>query len=155
MFYKDKCNSICKVDKIPIDDIFDINALAQDYGPLYNIEQKKDETNDAYRNRLAGELRQQGYIIEAHEVSSGRRYDDPAQGLAGPMAGIIGAVAQAIQGKDHSPNNPERQIGDDIAVGVVVRKGKDKTESAIESIFGSLGVEAGMDLIDGMYKNKK
>ena len=134
---------------------FDQNALAREYGQYYKIEQRKDEPDYAYRSRVAGELRRQGHLIEAHEAFAGRRYDDPEQGQTGPMSGIFGAVAQAMQGIDYSPHDPERQIGDDIAAGVVVRHGRDPADSALAAIFGLLGPSAGMDLIDTMHRKGK
>ena len=141
-------------DPNSIDDKFDPNALAREYGTYYRIEQRKDEPNELYRGRVAGELRRQGRLIEAHEAYSGRRHDDPSQGPAGPMAGIFGAVTQAMQGRDYSPHDSERQIGHDITAGVVVRHGR-KADSALGAIFELLGPEAGMDLINVMYRNKK
>jgi len=71
------------------------------------------------------------------------------------MAGIIGAVAQAMQGRNYSPGDPERQIGDDLAVGVIVRAGEDPAKAAIRKIFGVLGPEAGMDFLDATQGNGK
>ena len=71
------------------------------------------------------------------------------------MAGIFGAVAQAMQGRDYSPNDPERQIGDDIAVGVLVQRGEDPVKSALAGIFGALGPEAGMDFLDALESRDK
>lgn len=134
---------------------FDRNALAREYGSYYKIGQKEGEIDDAYRSRVAGELRRQGQLIEAHEAFSGRRYDDPAQGTTGPMAGIFGAVAQAMQGREYSPHDSERQIGDDIAAGVYVQNKNDSTERLLGAIFGVLGPSAGMDLIDSMHRKDK
>lgn len=131
---------------------FDQNALAREYGSDYGIKQKKGESDYAYRSRLAGELKRQGKIIEAHEAFSGRKYDDPKQGQTGPMSGILGAVAQAMQGKKYSPYDPEQQIGDDIAAGVFVRHERGPADNALAAIFGLLGPSAGMDLIDAMHK---
>jgi len=138
-----------------IDEKFDVNALARQYGEHYEIPQQKDELDSAYRSRVAGELRRQGNVIEAHEVFSGRRHDDPNQGPTGPMAGIFGAVAQAMQGREYSPDDPERRISNDIAAGVIVRSPPDPTKEAISTLFGALGPSAGMDLIDSKYKGKK
>ena len=102
------------------DEKFDINALARQYGEHYKISQQEDEPNSAYRIRVAGELRQRGKVIEAHEAHSGKRYDDPNQGPMDPMTGIFGAVAQAMQGINYHPSNPERQIDDDLTVGIIV-----------------------------------
>jgi len=133
---------------------FNPYAMAHEYADYLGVKQGKDETEEAFKSRVAGVLRQKGSIIEAHEAFSGRRYDDPEQGPTGPMAGIFGAVAQAMQGREYSPNDPERQIGDDIAAGVLVQRGEDPTKSALATIFGALGPSAGMDLIEGLRGGK-
>lgn len=137
-----------------IDKKFDINALACSYGADYKIERRKDEPDDKYRIRVAGELRSQGYLIEAHEAFSGRRYDDPVQGPTETMVGIFGAVAQAFQNRAYSPHDLEQQMDNDIAAGVIVRSGKDQAASNIKTIFGLLGPSAGMDLLEANYNSK-
>ncbi len=71
------------------------------------------------------------------------------------MAGIFGAVAQAMQGREYSPTDPERQIGNDIAAGVLAQRGEDPTKSALAEIFGALGPSAGMDLLDALRGGDK
>ena len=63
-----------------LDEKFDINTLAQEYGTYYKIERLPEDSDYDYRSRVAGELRKQNKIIEAHEAFSGKRYDDPDQG---------------------------------------------------------------------------
>lgn len=138
-----------------IDKEFDINALACEYGKYYKITRQEDESDSAYRSRVAGELRRQGHIIEAHEAFSGRRYDDPEQGPSGAMTGIFGAVVQKLQGTEYSPDDPERQIGDDIAVGAVVRYKDNNRDSALSSLFDILGPSDGMDFLDPEHKRNK
>jgi len=104
---------------------------------------------------VAEELRRQGHIIEAHEAYSGRRYDDPTQGPTGLMVGIIGAVAQAMQGREYSPNDPERQIGDDIVAGVYVQNKDDGFTEVLRTIFDLLGPSAGMEFLNSMCRNQK
>lgn len=70
----------------------------------------------------------------------------------GPMAGIIGAVAQTMRGKDYS-NDPEQKVGDDLATGVLVQHGRDRGDDAIAAIFSLLGPEVGMDIIEGLSKS--
>ena len=135
--------------------IFDINALACESGKHYKIEKQKDESDNEYRSRVAEVLRKQGKIIEAHEAFSGRRYDDPEQGPTGPMTGIFGAIAQTTQGREYSPHDSDRRIGDDIAAGVCVQDRDDSTAKALGEIFSLLGPSAGMDLLDPRYKDKK
>lgn len=129
---------------------FDINARAREYGEYLGIPQVEDESDDRFRERVAGVLRSKGQIIEAHEVYSGRRWDDPEQGAAGPMAGITGAMAQVLNGFEYSPHDPERQIGDDIAAGIVATH-RDRTGEMIANLFDTVGPEVGMDIIDGFF----
>jgi len=139
---------------MPEDEGFDVNARARQYGEYYKIAQRKGESDGSYRLRVAAELRQQGKIVEAHEAMSGRSYDDPAQGDLGPMAGIAGAMVQALRGRELSPHDPERQLGDDCATGFLALN-PSGTDSALEAIFKSVGPGTGMDLIDAMHKDKK
>lgn len=69
------------------------------------------------------------------------------------MTGILGAVAQMMQGKSYS-SDPERKIGDDIASGVIVQN-EDHTKSALSAIFSLLGPETGMDIINGLTAKPK
>ena len=68
---------------------FNPYGLANEYAGHLGLSQKEGESDDAFKSRVAGELRSRGQIIEAHEAHSGRRYDDPEQGPTGPMAGIL------------------------------------------------------------------
>jgi hypothetical protein len=129
---------------------FDINAQAKAHGHDFGIPQGQNESDDAYRSRVAGELRQQGHIIEAHEAFAGRRYDDPEQGPLDPMTGVFGAAAQALAGRDYSLHKPERQIGDDIATGELVSSGGSPGEAAVRAMLDAFGPETGMDVIDAL-----
>ncbi|KKQ77225.1 MAG: hypothetical protein UT00_C0017G0012 [Parcubacteria group bacterium GW2011_GWA1_38_7] len=133
---------------------FNPYALAHEYAGYYGIGMNEGETEDAFKSRVAGTLRERGSIIEAHEAFSGKRWDAEDQGATGPMSGILGAVAQTMQGREYSPRDPERQIGDDIAAGVYVKQGEDPVKSALAAIFDTLGAEAGMSLIDAMTDDK-
>jgi hypothetical protein len=132
--------------------LFDRNAQARMYGEYYGMVQKDGEDDSDYRSRVAGELRRQGKLIEAHEAFSGRRWNDPEQGIAGPTAGIIGAVAQSLKGFEYSPRDPERQIGDDIAAGVVISSGPSRGEATIRMLFDTLGPAGAMDMLDAMSR---
>lgn len=101
--------------------VFDLYALSRQRAEEFGIERLEEESDENFKYRVAGLLRKQGHIIEAHEAFSGRLYDDPEQSLTGPMAGIIGVIAQAKAGREYSPDDPERQIGDDIASGVLAQ----------------------------------
>ena len=136
-----------------IDEEFDINALAREYGAYYGIEQRENESGSAYRSRVAGELRRKDMLIEAHEAFSGRTHDDPAQGPTGPMTGILGAVSQIMQRTEYPSHNPERQIGDDIAEGVV-QQGRNINNSALEATFDLLGPEDGAKFLNDLTKKR-
>ena len=134
---------------------FDPFAMARQYGEYLGIERAADESDHAYRSRVAGELHKQGSIIEAQEVASGRRWDDPEQSeTTGPMMGIIGATALAMQGICYSPGDHERQISDEIVAGVVVTAEESRSEAAIGALFDGVGVSMGMDIINALHGNK-
>jgi len=135
------------------DEKFNINGLAIEYGKHYGIERLQEESDYDYRSRVAGELRGKKHLIEAHEAFSGRRYDDPDQGVNGPMTGLMGAIVKAQQGVEYSPNDPERQIGDDLAAGIIVRF-KDDTAENLKAIFNMFGPEAGMDILETFSEKK-
>lgn len=98
--------------------------------------QQPNETDEAFRTRVSGVLRGQGHIIEAHEAYQNALYDQDENA----MTGIFGAVAQALNGKDYSPDDPQRQVGDDIAAGVVASSKKPKMDAdmllAYLALFG-------------------
>ena len=98
--------------------------LATEYAEYYGIApQGENENSSAFRSRVAGVLRDQGRIIEAHEAQQDARYEDNEQ----VMDGILGAAAQAMQGT-HYGSTGERLVGDDIAAGYLVRYPKPKLD---------------------------
>lgn len=127
---------------------FDINAEARAHGDYLGLPQKEGETDVAFRERIAGVLRGKGQIIEAHEVRTGRRYDDPEQDEMGTMVGIIGAITQEMIGHRYSPLDDERQVGDDLAVGIVATN-PDRSLDAIRAAFDLLGPELGAQFLLG------
>lgn len=93
--------------------------LATEYAEYYEIEaQGDDEPDTTFRNRVANVLRESGRLIEAHEAYQDERYEQSDN----VMGGVIGAVAQALQGTNYSGD----QIGNDIAAGVVARDNRPK-----------------------------
>ena len=63
--------------------------LATEYAEWYGIEaQGENESDSAFQNRVSGELRKAGHIIEAHEVAQNKRYDASDGDMV--MAGIAG-----------------------------------------------------------------
>ena len=96
--------------------------LATEYAQYYKITlQQEGETDEAFRRRVAGALRDMGCIIEAHEAANDARYEDDDN----VMTGIVGALAQAMQGIDYRSKG-ERQIGNDFAAGTLVQNPKPK-----------------------------
>lgn len=94
--------------------------LATEYAEYYGINpQGEGETDEAFRCRVAGELRDLGRIIEAHEAHQDASYDQNDD----VMTGIIGALAQTMQGRNYERSG-SRQVGDDIAAGIVARNPK-------------------------------
>lgn len=102
---------------------------AQEFG----IEaQREGESDYDFRDRVANELRAMGHPIEAHEAFSNCLYDDPGSDA---MTGIIGFVAQAIQGTSYSGN----QIANDIVSGVVAQKPQDQLADALIMMLALMG----------------
>ena len=90
--------------------------LATDYAKCYRIApQQEGESDLSFRGRVAGQLRDMGHIVEAHEAQQDKLYDDNEN----VMDGIVGAMAQALYGGYGSTG--ESLVGDDIAVGAIVR----------------------------------
>lgn len=84
--------------------------------------QGESESDIEFRERVAGALRDRGKIIEAHEAYHNCLYDDPS---GAPMTGILGAVAQVMQGQNYGSKG-NRQVGDDIAAGVCAQSTHDE-----------------------------
>ena len=102
---------------------------AQEFG----IEaQREDESDFEFRDRVSNSLRAMGHLIEAHEAFSNKLYDDPT---GDAMTGIIGAVAQAMQGKSYRGN----QIANDIATGVVAQRPKNDLADALILMMAMIG----------------
>ena len=107
--------------------------LATQYAEFYEIEpQREDESDYLFRHRIAGALRDMGKLIEAHEAQRDERIEDSDD----VMAGVMGAVAQAVHGIDYGISGIQ-QVGCDIAAGELVIKPKSKMspEAALLSIL--------------------
>ncbi len=136
-----------------IENKFNINELAENYGKYYEIPRLGCESDSDYRRKVAGELRTRGNLIEAHEALSGRRYDDPNQGPLVPMTGLMGAMAKTLQGIEHFPNDPERQVENDVDAGIIIRN-EDGSAEYIRTVFNTFGPDAGMDILDALSGKK-
>jgi hypothetical protein len=92
--------------------------------------QAKDESDSAFRERIAGAIREKGgpdSIIEAHEARTNRLYNEPSDNpMSDPMTGIVGALAQALHGINYHPRNGIDQVGNDTALGTVMRLQEDE-----------------------------
>jgi len=87
--------------------------LATQYAEYYKITPQTEKESDYnFRHRVAGELRDMGKIIEAHEAQQDERYENSDS----VMAGVAGALAQALQGVDYGVSGVQ-QVGCDIAAG--------------------------------------
>ncbi len=93
--------------------------LATEYAEYYSIaSQEESESDYTFRNRVANALREMGHVIEAHEAFQDKRYEQSDD----VMGGVIGAMAQALQGTNYSGD----PIGNDIAAGVVAQDDRPK-----------------------------
>lgn len=75
-------------------------------------------------------------IIEAHEAQTNRLYDDPGEHpLDDPMNGIVGALAQALHGIDYHPQGGVDMVGNDMALGTVIRHKEDTSEALMLALM--------------------
>jgi len=81
--------------------------------------QKEGESDENFKARIGGALRDDGHVIEAHELHRGKLFDDP-DGDDDVITGVTGALAQAMGGFDLGKTG-DTQVGDDIAVGLLVK----------------------------------
>lgn len=101
--------------------------LATSYAQHFNIPQQQEGESDlSLRSRVAGVLRAQGRIIEAHEAYHDERYENSDK----VNQGVYGALAQALSGRDYSQDR-EQKIGDDIASGFVAKQPQPDAEMAV------------------------
>jgi hypothetical protein len=96
--------------------------LATEYAGWYDIApQGENESDTAFRNRVSGELRSLGHVIEVHEVAQNKRYDETGGDMV--MLGIAGALAMAMQGVSYGSTG-SNLVGDEIAAGIVATSPK-------------------------------
>lgn len=88
--------------------------LATDYAGYYNLApQGETESDIDFRKRVASHLRRDGKVVEAHEVYHDARWDNNGNVLTG----VLGAVAQAMQGTRYGGN----PLDNDIVAGEFVK----------------------------------
>ncbi len=85
--------------------------------------QQSVESDESFRNRVSAKLRAMGQFIEAHEAYNNSLYDDPNSMAA---VGIVGVVAQAVQGQGTGARTWSQQVGDDIAMGILALDPKEE-----------------------------
>ena len=91
--------------------------IATSYAEWLNLPPQTDgEGDDAFKSRVAVALRADNRIVEAHEVLQDKRWDEEGSDMV--MAGIAGALAMALRGRNYGSTG-DRQLGDEIAAGVV------------------------------------
>lgn len=103
--------------------------------------QGKNENDYNFRDRIAGELREMGHLIEAHEALQNRLYDDPEAGTS-VVDGVMGAMAQTMSGVNYRARDGEQQCGFDMAAGALVRHSRPPEERKLESAMLLLLVDA-------------
>lgn len=92
--------------------------LATQYAEWYGIAPRgEDESDSAFKERVSGALRDQGHIIEAHEVHADACWDADG-GTA--FDGVMGAVAMALQNRNYGSTG-YNLVGDEIAAGVIAQ----------------------------------
>jgi hypothetical protein len=91
--------------------------IATEYAKDHRIEgQREQESDQAFKSRVSGELRSRGHIIEAHEVWADSRHD----GDGNAMTGIMGAVAMMLENRDYGQEG-ESLVGCEWAAGEIVK----------------------------------
>lgn len=105
--------------------------FATDYARMFKYPpQGKNESDTDFRARVSGRLRDEGHLIEAHEVHSNARYEDSEN----VVDGIFGAAAMAMDRKDYGSRGHDL-IGDEIAAGGITRRSKKPKMSMAEMMM--------------------
>ena len=108
-----------------------MTEMAKRYAEYLDLPQQEENESDYdFRARISGVLREQGKLIESHEVFHNSRYDDPDKSDI-VQTGIMGALDFIMQGQgfQRNPLHPEdghAQIGDDIMLGLLKHPPKEK-----------------------------
>jgi hypothetical protein len=120
----------------------------EDYVEHYGFEARRaDEDEPDFRRRIAGELRAEGRVIEAHEVLQGRRYDDPDQGSLSVIDGVAGALLSALGEGPRLSAEPWRRMEEEAMLGALALAPPDPMREVIASAL-ALG-PGGVDLLLG------
>jgi len=112
---------------------------------------RDDESGTQFRERISGELRERGMVIEAHEALRGRRWDAPDDpGLGDPgsvLTGIAGHVAITMQRGEPYSRDGVSQMGDELAAGFLATN-RDPARDAMGALIDALGPRAALDVMD-------
>ena len=89
--------------------------LATEYARQFRIDpQRTDESDDAFKSRVAGELRDMGEIVYAHQAYADELYNDSLD----VQQGIAGGIAIEMLNANYHPAWPERafinHVGDQL-----------------------------------------
>jgi len=77
--------------------------------------QEASESGSEFRDRISGQLRDMGRIIEAHEAWQGKYYDEGTE----VISALIGNLAQQMQGVNYNVKDGPG-VGMDIAAGMLI-----------------------------------
>ena len=91
--------------------------------------QQNGESDANFRERIAGELRGMGEYVYAHEAQANAYFDESPDVQDGLM-GVMALAEKGWQRKD-----PRDQVGDEIAAGAIIRKGKKPEMSMAEMMI--------------------
>lgn len=97
--------------------------------------QRQDELDVDFQRRIAGALRDMGKLIEAHEALHNARYDSGSDnGVA--ITGVMGAIAQALQGINYGVSGRPQVECDHVAGEYLQKKKKDIPVEMLEFLLG-------------------
>lgn len=125
----------------------------------YGLEpQAVNESDDVFADRVIARLHDKGVqgdasaLIIAHELECGRRYDDPAvDNVSGPLAGVTGAIAQALGGQPHGYGRSG--VGTEVVLGAYINSGASERDAerndAMRTAFEMLGPDAALRMMGG------
>lgn len=109
----------------------DLAMYAKDLG----MKPGDEEGERGFRERVAGELRSAGRVIEAHEVIVGRWRSRRGGAVRGGRAGARAGAADR--------GDPVRQLGDEFALGVLASA----PPNPLDAMFEAFGPGATMDIL--------
>lgn len=91
---------------------------------------QEGESAKAFRARISSALRDQGYMIEAHEAWAGKYFDQDDDAITG----VMGAVAMGMSDVDFGTHDG-KLVGDEIAAGVAAQAPKKDLSMALLAVL--------------------